>query len=84
MQLCGLQDSQRAVISDVTKKNSSLLATAAQLRDENLRLAERLRLLRASMEGDERKDLPLVGLDTESRAIANPLLRQVWGPYMLC
>jgi hypothetical protein len=72
----GLQDSQRAVIADVTKKNSSLLSSASQLKDENVRLSERLRLLRASMEC-QGQQLP-AGTDTESRALnANPLLRQV-------
>jgi hypothetical protein len=44
-----MQASQRAVIADMTKKNGSLHSSALALQQENKRLTERLRVLRASV-----------------------------------
>jgi hypothetical protein len=44
-----VQASQRAVIADMTKKNGSLHSSALALQQENTRLTERLRVLRASV-----------------------------------
>ena len=51
--LAYVQASQRAVIADMTRKNGSLHTTAVALQQENSRLAERLRVLHASVQGSK-------------------------------
>lgn len=84
------QASQRAVIADLTKKNGCLHSTATALQQENGRLTERLRVLRASVEGARHVSQggagggapsgsgAVPGGATKARAAArNPILRTV-------